>query len=203
MFSLLVVDVSEDWEEALKAHERGYFIDWEPYMPGKYVPGRIQPSDVSLISYPHGSLRAGFNAIIDTVRMANRFGAATYAVEHDVPNADGEEETCWSLRPYVDARNRYHKRSLSAFGCEVANHLRPEDGPLFILGYDRDACVLATVKDAVERGFRVVLSEHCLLTADRNNRREDTMAYFRANTHVLDSLIDVWNWMRDRTCVPA
>lgn len=198
--SLLVVDVSEDWEELLKAHERGFFIDWEPVMPGCYQVSRLSVGEVPLeISYPHGSVRAGFNAIIDTVRIAAASGIPIYAVHLYDGWSDGEEQTCHSLQPYIPKGNQYEKRSFSAFNeqyCDLAKRLRTDGVEhLMVVGYDRDDCVLETVKDAVSRGITVVASEHCMLTADRYDRRQESLAYYRQHTVFLESLVDVWNFL--------
>ncbi len=203
--SLLIVDVSEDWEELLKAHERGHFIDWDATHPGKHGPGRLKPADVPLaITYPHGTVRAGFNAIVDTVRLAQLYGIPRYAVHLYTGWSDGEERTCHSLQPYVPAENQYEKHGLSAVGCQLADRLEAAQcGHLLIIGYDRDACVLATIKDAVERGIRVVTSEHCMLTADCPGLRERSLAYIRENTVFLESLVDVWNCLLEARIRPA
>lgn len=192
--SLLIVDMSEDWEEVLKAQERGYFIEWRYLEGGGYERGRLDPEGLLAIRYPHGSVRAGFNAVIDTARLAGRYGLPVYAVEYERPDSDGEERTCPSLQPHVPEANRYPKRDLSAFDCGLAERLEA-DGcrRLLVMGYDRDDCVLATVRDAVARGLAVVTSEHCMLTTDRDGRREASLAYFRERTSHLESLIDVWN----------
>ena len=197
--SLLVVDVSEDWEELLKAHERGHFIDWVHVHPGKYERGKLDPAAVPLdIRYPHGSVRAGFNAIIDTTRLARLYGIPRYAVHLYTGWTDGEEQTCHSLQPYIPAGNQYEKHGMSAFGCPLADRLEAEGCEhLLVIGYDRDACVLATIKDAVERGIKVVTSEHCMLTASRSELREISLAYFRENTVFLETLADVWNYLRE------
>lgn len=197
--SLLVVDVSEDWEETLKAHERGHFIDWSIFYPGKYERGKLQPADVPLsIKYPHGTVRAGFNAIIDTTRLAQFYGITRYAVHLYTGWSDGEEQTCHSLQPYIAAGDQYEKHGLSAFGCPLAGRLEADKCEhLLVIGYDRDACVLATIKDAVERGIKVVTSEHCMLTADCPGLREKSLAYIRENTVFLESLVDVWNYLRE------
>ncbi len=195
--SLLIVDVSEDWEETLKAHERGHFIDWSYISPGRYERGKLMPAEVPLvIQYPHGTIRAGFNAIIDTARLASLYGIPCYAVHLYTGWSDGEEQTCHSLQPYIPAANQYEKHGLSAFGCALAGRLEADECEhLLIIGYDRDACVLATIKDAVERGIKVVTSEHCMLTADCPGLREKSLAYIKENTVFLGSLVDVWNYL--------
>ena len=201
--SLLVVDVSEDWEEVLKAQERGYFIEWDYMYPGKYEHRDLYKESLLTIKYPHGSVRAGFNAIIDTVRIAHERNVPTYAVEFTDNNSDGEEQTCFSLQPYIQKANRYRKRSVSAFDskyCKLADKIKAEDCQhLMVIGYDRDDCVMETIKDAVERGITVVTSEHCMLTQDRDNRRESSLTYFRKNTIFLETLLDVWNYILSAT----
>ena len=64
-----------------------------------------------------------------------------------------------------------------------------------VIGYDRDDCVMATIRDAVERGITVVTSEHCMLTTNRDNRRDASLAYFKENTVFLETLVDVWNYI--------
>lgn len=192
--SLLVVDVSEDWEDVLKAQERGYFIEWNHRAPGGYERGQLNPDEILTIRYPHGSVRAGLNAIVDTARIAHQYRIPVYTVEYPGECSDGEEQPCYLLHPYVPESNRYRKHTLSAFGCSLADRLAAEGCKhLMVVGYDRDDCVLATIRDAVERGIAVVTSEHCMLTADRGNRREASMAWFREHTTYLETLVDVWN----------
>lgn len=204
--SLLVVDVSEAWEEVLKAQERGYFIDFEHISPGEYVRTEQDPNALLTLKYPHGSVRAGFNAIIDTMRIAHQFGFSTYAVEYGNGWSDGEEQTCYSLQPYIPKANRFEKHRLSAFSssCYLADRIKADDCQhLMIIGYDRDDCVLETIRDAVGRGIKVVASEHCMLTQDRDNRRESSLAYFREHTTFLETLPDVWNYLRNAAVIQS
>jgi hypothetical protein len=198
--SLLVVDVSEDWEEVAKAYERGYFIDWDDIAPGRYVRGNLDVKSILSIQYPHGSVRAGFDAIIDTVRIAHQWGVPIYAVEYSAENTYGEKQTCFSLQPYIQEANRYRKYALSAFSCALADRLKSEGCQhLMIIGYDRDACVMETIRDAVERGITVVTSEHCMLTQNMYNRRTHSLAYFKKHTIFRKTLPDVWNYVRNAT----
>lgn len=203
--SLLVVDVSEDWEEVLKAQERGYVIDFEHVYPGSYVRSNLDPEELLKIQYPHGSVRAGFNAIIDTVRFAHQFDIPVYAVEYPGFDADGEEQPCYSLQPYIPEENRYRKHSLSAFGSKpLVNRLVADScKQLMVIGYDRDDCVMATIKDAVERGFTTVTSEQCMLTMNRDNRRDASLVYFKEHTVFLETLPEVWNYMRNTVVKPV
>lgn len=195
--SLLVVDVSEDWEEVLKACERGYGIDWEHFSSRGYVCGKLDPESLLTIQYPHGSVRAGFNAITDTTRIAHQRGVPTYAVHLYNAWSDGQDETCFSLQPYIPQANRYGKGGPSAFKCALAERLASEGCQyLMVIGYDRDDCVLATIKDAVALGITVVTSEHCMLTQNHPwNNRDDSLAYFREHTVFLETLPEVWNYL--------
>jgi nicotinamidase-related amidase len=196
--AVLVVDVSEDWEEVVKDHERGYAIDFENFGSGGYKAAGLSPLD---IEYPHGSVRAGFDAIIDTVRIAYKLKIPTFAVHTTDEWSDGDEVTCESLQPYVPNEHQAYKGDYSAFvdPCQFEGEgiaakierVRPEH--LMVLGYDRDHCVLATVKDAVARRHRVVTSEHCMLTKRGSNRRDATLAYYREHTRHIEVLPEVWN----------
>jgi len=195
--SLLVVDVCDGWEDVLKNHERGYSLEWDCLSGGRwklsYFFGPLG------IEYLHGSVRAGFNAIIDTVRIARDLGRTVYSAELYDGFSDGEEATCSSLQPYIPEKNRFEKRGYSAFGSKDFVSRMESDNcrHLMVLGYDCDCCVLETIKDAVRRGIEVVTSEHIMLTASRhlNLRREETLRYMRANTTFLESLVDVWNYL--------
>src|SRR3989344_9084805 len=115
--SLLVVDVSEDWEEVLKAQERGYTIDWQ-HRGGGYVKGKLDPNELMILQYPHGLVRAGFNAITDTARIAHqKLHVPIYAAEYSREGTDGEEQVCFSLQQYIPKENRYEKSGLSALRC--------------------------------------------------------------------------------------
>src|SRR3989338_5530519 len=194
--SLLIVDVSEAWEDVIEASERGYTLDFDNF-GCRYVRGVYKPEMMLPMNYPHGTIRAGLNAIIGTARLAHLLQVPTYSVELYSGWSDGEEQTCYSLHGFVPAANRYQKNSMSAFKCALADRLASENWRrLMVIGYDRDCCVLETVRDAVDRGIEVVTSEHCMLTTDRDSRRESSVAYFREHTTYLKSLEDVWNCLR-------
>ncbi|MBI5004141.1 isochorismatase family protein [Candidatus Kaiserbacteria bacterium] len=205
-FAVLVVDVSEDWEEVVKDHERGYAIDFENFGSGGYKATGLTSLD---IEYPHGSVRAGFNAIIDTVRIAYKLKIPTFAVHTTDEWSDGDEVTCESLQSYIPKEHQAYKGDFSAFvdpcrfeGEGIAakiERVRPEH--LMILGYDRDHCVLATVKDAVARGYKVVTSEHCMLTKADSTRRDETLAYYREHTQHIEALSEVWNYLWSHRCL--
>lgn len=196
--SLLVVDISEDWEEVLKAHERGFFIEWD-YVKGQWKEGILTDlTKVPLtIKYSHGSVRAGFNAIIDTINFAHLRGHTIYAACLDDGRCDGDEQPCKSILPYIPKENIFRKTTESAFksGKLEARIAEDECKHLMVLGYDRDYCVLKTVQDAVARGIKVVTSEHIMLTQDSQNSREQSITYFRQNTVFLESLVAVWNYL--------
>ncbi len=202
--SLLVVDVSEAFEEMLKATEREYLVDWDGISPGAYKEKELYRDPIfERMHYPYGSLRSGLNAIVDTTRIARERGIPVYAVHYYTGNSDGEEQTCLSLQPYISEKNRYEKHVPSAFGCQLANRLEADDcRHLMVIGYDRDDCVMATVKDAVARGITVVTSEHCMLTQNLRDRRASSLVYFQENTVFLGKLVDVWNYIRSAT-VPS
>lgn len=192
--SVLVVDVSEDWEEVLKAHERGYFIDWDNKWARSETTIKKVPLD---IHYPHGSVRTGFNAIVDTVRIASWKGHTIYGVGHQDGFSDGEHMPCHSLQPYITEENMFEKCYFNAFESKKFADKISKDGcdHLLVLGYDRDSCVLATVKGAVSKGITVVTSEHVMLTMDLDFRRDESLRYYKENTRFLDNLVDVWNYL--------
>lgn len=197
--SLLVVDVSESWEEALKSQERGYFVNFDNFSPGgRYTRSKTDVNLVmSLIFYPHGTVRAGINAIIDTTRIAHLAGVPTYAAEYYTGDTDGEERTCCGLQPYIPKANRYEKRKFSAFTDDFATRLRADNcRHLMIIGYDRDYCVMETIKDALYNGITVVTSELCMLTQNRPGKRNQSLAFFKENTIYLKTLEEVWNYLR-------
>ena len=67
---------------------------------------------------------------------------------------------------------------------------------MVIIGYDRDYCVLETIKDAVARGIKVVTSEHAMLTTNKcwSSTREQSLEYYRKNTLFLENLVDLYNY---------
>ncbi len=200
MFALLAVDVSESWEEEIAAFERGYRIEWEHIAPGRWVRSDLGGGSPYALSYPHGTLRAGLDAIIDTTRLAEMYRIPRYAVEFPGRDSDGEHQTCYALQPYIPKDSRYEKPNLSAFSAPAFADRLERDGcrQLMVIGYDRDDCVLATVEDAAKRGIEVVTSEHCMLTLDRSGRREKTLARFRELGSHLESLVDTWNFLLKR-----
>lgn len=156
------------------------------------------------IEYPHGSVRAGFNAIIDAVWFADARHVPIFAVHTGSSWHDGEEVTCDSLQPYIPEERQAYKGGYSAFidpasayGEGMAAKLKrlaPES--LFVLGYDRDYCVLETAKDAVTRGYHVVTSEHCMLTQNRSEKLCDaSRKFYQDRTTHLESLVDVLNFI--------
>lgn len=197
--SLLVVDISIAWEEEFKAQERGYFIDQS--FPGReYKLADWWKPHHRPIQYPYGSTRAGLDAIIDTVRIAHEYRVPIYSV-NDLDPSNENEDLCYSLQPYIPKKNRYFKYGYSAFlRSELAANFHKEKSEhLLIIGYDRDCCVLESVKDAVSREIKVATSEHCMLTANLNNDREGSLAFYRERTIYLDSVFAVWNFIRNTT----
>lgn len=196
--SLLIVDVSNSWEDWIKNHERGYWIDDQYWKQNRFIREALTPDPLE-IRYPHGTARAGLNAIVDTAKLVHRSGLTAYAVDMSSQWCDDELAPCDSLKPYVPKKNWYEKRSYSAFNaqhCALPGRIESDKCEhLLVIGYDRDVCVLETVKDAVARGIRVVTSDHCMLTLDRDDRRDASLAYFREHTTHLETLTDVWNYI--------
>lgn len=195
--SVLIVDVSEAWEEELKAHERGYYCHFD-HFTGQYGKGAILPETAELeLAYPHGSLRAGFNAIIDVAALAHHLGIPRYAVHLYDSWSDGDYRTCQSLQPYVPRRNQYEKHRHNAFdNKKFAKRMATDEvRRLFVLGYDRDWCVLETIRGALAAGIEVATSEQCLLTKNLCNRREQSLEYLRKHTTYLETLADAMNFL--------
>jgi hypothetical protein len=197
--SVLVVDVSVPWEEALKDLERGYSVwNWHESGERQFQRGEVA-AEAATLKYPHGSARAGFDAIVDVMRLASTFGLPCYGVDSCSPwTCDDPPGVCFSLRPYVPQGNVYTKYDYGAFGdrCDLGGRLM-SDGcrHLLIVGYDRDCCVLETARGAVERGMKVVTSEHCMLTVDRRVAREESLRYYRGATCYLESLVAVFRYL--------
>lgn len=198
--AVLIVDVSENWEETLKAHERGAYIEWDHF--GSYTRDADLVKKVPLdLEYPQGSVRAGFNAIIDTVRIAHSLSIPVYAV-HTQDGWSDDVHTALSLQPYVPKEYQSDKAGFSAFtdfdlsNKERVAYLLKEAGytHLFILGYDRDCCVLKSAQDAVRLGYVVITSEHCMLTKQGSTGRDVSMSFYRESTQHLEALEDVWNF---------
>ncbi|MDP3733859.1 MAG: isochorismatase family protein [Nanoarchaeota archaeon] len=194
--SVVVIDVSEAWEEMLKAHEYGYLLDWD-YLDRKWcnVSQKIPLSPLE-IDYPYGTARAGFNAITDTIRIAHSLGHTIYATSFYTGWTDGEEQPCYSLRSYIPKENIFDKGDYSAFSSKefTARMEAEKQHEVMIIGYDRDCCVLETIKDAVSRGMKVVTSEQVMLTKNNRGTREESLRYFKENTIFLEELVDVWNY---------
>jgi nicotinamidase-related amidase len=199
--AVLVIDVSENWEETLKAHERGAYIEWDYH--GKYVKDVELLQKVRLdLEYPHGSIRAGFNALIDTVRIAYECKIPIYAV-HTQDGWGDDYTTALSLKPYILSENESSKADFSAFTSfdlnqedQVAFKLKQASFThLLIIGYDRDHCVLKSVQDAVSLGYTVITSEHCMLTRPDSRNRDESMEFYRQHTQHIESLEEVWNFI--------
>lgn len=204
--SLLVVDVSNSWEDALKDLERGYWIDDEYWKPERFAHKALTP-EPHPIFYPFGPARAGIDAIIDTAKLASRCGLTIYNVDTSGPWNDDELGPCDSLKPYIPKENWYVKCSYSAMEaqyCDLPARLEADKCEhLLVVGYDRDWCVLETIKGAVDRGIKVVTSEHCMLTLDLHARRDSSLAYYRQHTTFLTSLPDVWNYLHQHRVQPS
>lgn len=195
--SLLIVDVSIGLEEDAKAYERGYRImggGSEMWQPAK---GSLAGQKLNLY-YPHGSLRAGLDAIVDTTRLAHQYGIPCYTVWYDENYADRCELPAHSLRPYLPEGNWYRKITFDAFQSpEFRDRLtRDNCEHLMVIGYDRDWCVTGTIEGAVSHGIQVVTSEYCMLTRDTGDR-DASLEVFRSTTTFLPSLVGVWNYLRD------
>lgn len=199
--AVLVIDVSENWEETLKAHERGAYIEWDHF--GKYVRDAELLKKVPLdLEYPHGSVRAGFNAIIDTVRVAHQLGIPIYAV-HTQDGWSDDVHTALSMQPYIPKEHQSDKAGFSAFtDFDLSNegrvaHMLKRAGftHLLILGYDRDCCVRKSVQDAIQLGYTVITSEHCMLTKQGSTQRDASMSFYRQNTQHIETLEGVWNFL--------
>lgn len=203
--AVLVVDVCQAWEDVLKSNARGYRLDFNCFT-GKFVEKDL-PKDPEKLFYQYGSHQAGFDAIVDTVRIAHLRGIPIYSVHFYKGWTDGEEQTAYALDPYIPAENRSEKGSYSAFykdylnlPNQVAFKLK-EAGfkRLLILGYDRDCCVLKTCKDAVTLGYEVITSEHCMLHHLEGplSERELSIQFYKNETKFIESLADLWNWIRE------
>ena len=199
--AVLVVDMSTDWEETLKAHERGAYIEW--HYSGSYKRDVELVKKVPLkLEYPHGSVRAGFNAIIDTVRIAHELKIPIYAV-HTQDGWSDDFGTALSMQPYIPEERQSDKAGFSAFtDFDLSNEERvaymlkkAEFTHLLILGYDRDCCVLKSAQDAVKLGYTVLTSEYCMLTKQGSTQRDTSMTFYRENTQYLEALEDVWNFL--------
>jgi hypothetical protein len=195
--SVLVVDVSRSWEEYAKAVSRGYAIKQAQRSRRFYRDPERLEKDLCL-EYPHGSLRAGFDAIIDTVRLAHQLGLMVYAAEYDAPWAcEDDVITCDSLQPYIPPRNRYRKKLYDAFSCAafVRRLERDRCGRLLVIGYDRDCCVMQAAMGGLAHGLKVVTSESCMLTVGTPREGRVSHKWYRSHTTYLEGLPEVWNYM--------
>ncbi|GEM_PF-5010957 len=196
--ALLVVDICEGLEDLLKSNERGYSIDFD-YVRGCWVRSpQAEMAVQSEIIYPYGSLRAGFNAIIDTASIACKKGKKVYASYFYTGWTDGEEQPAQSLMHCVNKEDTFEKTTYSAFQSgKLALRLKKDECKhLLILGYDRDCCVLATAKDAVNNGIKVVTCEQLMLTANKGNKKDISLDYFKKNTVFLESVVDALNYIQ-------
>lgn len=191
-FSLLVIDMW--WERDIKAKESGYDPSYSLFNK-KYLANTFN-FDLSIV-YPHGTPRAGLNAIHDVVRLVHLLGKKIYAVVMDDGCSTSDELLDVSLHPYVPERNLFFKKTNSAFrSSELARQLELDDvNQLMVVGFDRDFCVFETIKDAAEKNLVVVTPESLMLTNNTRGTRELSLDYFRKNTTYLETLVDVWNFL--------
>ena len=190
--SLLVVDMW--WEEEVKDRERGYRIV-SPRFREKY--GRVEHDPYpKTLQYPHGTLRAGVDTIHDVVRMAYLLQKNVYGVAMDNGYTPAKEMLDKSLHPYIPDERIFLKGGYDAFESKSLVRCLEKDGVsrLMIVGFDRDICVLETIKGAVNRQIEVITGEVLMLTSNLRNR-EIALRYFKENTTYLESLVDVWNFL--------
>ena len=191
--SLLVVDMW--WEKAIKDRERGFTIYFND------ISNKYEEENNSLhprgLEYPHGTLHAGLDAIHDVVRMAHLLEKEIYGVVSDNGYSTPEALLDDSLHPYISKENLFMKGDYSAFHSRDLSKRLEENNTnyLMVVGFDRDVCVLETIKGAITNGIKVVTSEHLMLTNNYHRRREKSLAYYRENTTFLESLVDVWNFL--------
>lgn len=191
-FSLLVVDMW--WEEEIKDRERGFAVTFDDFHK-KYEQRKPWNHPFSL-QYSCGTLHAGLDAIHDAVRMAHLLKKPIYGVVSDDGCSPPEESLDKSLHPYILGKGLFVKHGYNAFTSKGLTWRLQEDAVnrLMIMGFDRDYCVLETIKSAVEQGIEVITGEVLMLTCgltDGNTARD----YFRKNTTYLESLVDVYNYL--------
>lgn len=191
-FSLLVVDMW--WEEEIKNRERGFVIQFDDFSK-RYERKDCQSYPQSL-QYPYGSLHAGLDAIHDVVRTAHFLKKPIYGVVSDDGYSLPDELLDKSLHPYIPKEHLFMKYGHSAFTSTSLTQRLQEDAVdrLMIMGFDRDCCVLETIKSAVEQGTEVITSETLMLTSgltDGNIARD----YCRNNTTYFESLVEVYNYL--------
>ncbi|MDO8511588.1 MAG: isochorismatase family protein [Nanoarchaeota archaeon] len=189
-FSLLVVDMW--WEEEIKDRERGFTITFDD-SHRKY--GQRKPSNYpSSLRYPSGTLHAGLDAIHDVVRTAHFLKKPIYGVVSDDGYSLAEELLDKSLHPYISKEHLFMKHGYSAFTSKSLTQRLEEDkvARLMIMGFDRDWCVLETIKSVLEQGIEVITSETLMLTSGLTDG-DIARHYCRNNTTYLESLVDVYN----------
>lgn len=188
----LVVDMSQVWEEALLSAERGYdVVTHEDGSQHKATPDFIAKE----MKYRYGNVRDGFRAIAKLLEAARARDIAAHSVNLRDEYALGDDRLCDYFRPLVPKANRHWKNEFAAFecdGCDLGWRLQKDDvGTLFVAGYDRDYCLLDTVRSAVDRGYRVVTCEQLMLSVERGRLRDGSLDYYRRRTVFKDALEDV------------
>lgn len=113
----------------------------------------------------------------NVVRLCRVFGGRTIFTKHmSDPAAKGtwreynkafadmeEDPSNWELtdkiRPFANAGNTAVKHTYSCFKSEEFNKLykNPEDTVMVIAGVETDYCVISSLFDAVDAGYRVIL----------------------------------------------
>lgn len=191
-FSLLIVDMW--WEEEIKARERGFAVHFNGF--SRIYEQQEYQTYLPSLQYPFGTLHAGLDAIHDVVRMAHLLKKQIYGVVSWDSCSPPEEVLDKSLHPYVLRQNLFMKSGYSAFSSKDLTKRLEEDKVtrLMIMSFDRDCCVLETIRDAVTQGIEVITGEVLMLTCNRKDRKI-ALDFYRQNTTYLESLVDVFNYL--------
>jgi len=148
----------------------------------------FQQKDRGYFTYEHGLLPEGIAKTVSVIASAKASGIPTIMVSGrlskelfpEIASAAGENAL------------RLHKRGIDAFKePDLETYLNANDvDTLIIGGWVRHICVMATAREAINRGFSVMTSDE-MLFGDRGMAnlvaRRTCLDFFRKNCILLDT----------------
>lgn len=144
--------------------------------------------------YEYGTVSEGFERIRQVLDAATELGYSIYATVYGDNTLDS--------RVASYAKQIIKKPEHSAFKeTQLGKLLKVENSKeLLVFGFNRDACVIETVKDAVRSGYKVITSEELMFAIEFYSGRFKSLDYYRNEKNVLflDKYTDVLDYMRNR-----
>lgn len=149
--------------------------------------------------YEYGTKREGMNRLEELLKAAKKHAIPIFAMTSEHPgskvipalskiihhNTPSSHILCKHLNPYT------HNVELNSFEShELKKQLKHNKiNTLIVAGHDRDRCVLASIKGALQNGFKVITSEQLMFTLTPHKkilkRRIKTIRYIKRNKNII------------------